>query len=147
MKIPNYIGGILTIILAGFFYSRTFNFPNLQAQDIGAAFMPRVYCILLILLGGILIVQGFLDKSENSGSENTMKYAMLSMVFILVYIILVPILGFYISTLLLVLGMLLFSKVRSKVILVTIPIGTILFIFVFFQQLLKVSVPLGSLFS
>lgn len=147
MRIPNLVSGILTISLAGFFYSKTFNFPQLQTQELGAEFMPRVYCTLLIILGGILIIQGLRDKSEKNQKENTMGYAVMTMLIVLVYLVIIPLLGFYISTVLVVFGLLVFSKVRNKIILFTIPIGTILFIFIFFQKLLKVSIPLGSLFS
>ncbi|WP_223634619.1 tripartite tricarboxylate transporter TctB family protein [Planococcus sp. 4-30] len=147
MKKPNYISGLIIIIIAGFFYSQTFDFPQLDSQLIGADFMPRVYCIMLILLGCILLIQTYRDKEEADEQENTMKYSIGAMFFVILYVIVIPYIGFYISTFLLVLGLLLFSKVKNKILLIAIPVGTSLFIYVFFQILLKVSIPMGTLFS
>ncbi|CEG22083.1 Tripartite tricarboxylate transporter TctB family protein [Planococcus massiliensis] len=147
MKKPNYISGLIIIIIAGFFYSLTFNFPKLENQLIGAEFMPRVYSVMLIILGSILLIQTFRNKEESDEQENTMKYSIGAMLFVILYVVVIPYIGFYISTFLLVLGLLLFSKVKNKILLITIPVGTSLFIFVFFQILLKVSIPMGTLFS
>ena len=147
MKKPNYIIALLIIIVAGFFYSQTFDFPQLDNQLIGADFMPRVYCIFLIILGCILLIQTYRDKDDTDEQESTMKYSIGAMLFVILYVIVIPYIGFYISTFLLVLGLLLFSKVKNKIYLIAIPVGTSLFIYVFFQILLKVSIPMGTLFS
>lgn len=139
--------GVIVIIIAGFFYAMTFDFPNLNTNDTGPAFLPRIYCGLLVLFGVILFIQGMRDKKEQEEKEKTLGYALASMGIVLVYIIVMPIIGFYIATVLMILGLLMFSKVRSKVILVTIPLGTVLFIFIVFVKLLKVSIPVGTLFS
>jgi len=146
MRIPNMICGISILLLGSLFYALTFDFPQLNANDPGPAFMPRIYCGLLILFGLIIFIQGILDKSKKEEKENTFRYAFASMGIVLLYIIVMPFIGFNISTFFLVLILLLFSKVRSKVILISIPIGTVLFIFIIFEKLLKVSIPTGSLF-
>ena len=147
MKKPNFISAVLIILFAGFFYALTFDFPKLDSQLIGAETMPRFYCILLIVLGGILLIQSFRDKEEANEEESTMKYSIGAMGFVILYVIIIPFIGFYLSTIFMVLGLLLFSKVKNKIILFAIPVGTSLFIYVFFQILLKVSIPLGTLFS
>lgn len=146
MRIQNMICGISILILGGFFYALTFDFPQLNAKDPGPAFMPRIYCGLLILFGLIVFIQGILDKSKKEEKEKTFRYAIASMGIVLLYIIVMPIIGFNISTLFLVFFLLLFSKVRSKIILISVPIGTVLFIFIVFVKLLKVSIPTGLLF-
>lgn len=147
MKKPNFISAVLIILFAGFFYAQTFDFPQLDNQLIGAEFMPRFYCILLIILGGILLFQRSTEKDEGDQEESTMKYSIGAMGLVILYVIIIPFVGFYLSTILMVLGLLLFSKVKNKIVLVAIPVGTSLFIYVFFQILLKVSIPVGSLFS
>lgn len=134
-------------MIAGFFYSLTFQFPETATQDVGPAFMPRVYCGLIVLLGGLLIIQGFRDQSKKEGTERTIGYALATMGFVLLYLILIPYLGFYLSTALFVFALLVFSKVRNKMALISVSLGTPLFIFVVFEKLLKVAIPLGSLFS
>ena len=146
MRIQNMICGMSILILGGFFYALTFDFPQLSAKDPGPAFMPRIYCGLLILFGLIVFIRGILDKNKKEEQEKTFRYAIASMGIVLLYIIAMPIVGFNISTLFLVFSLLLFSKVRSKITLISIPIGTVLFIYIVFVKLLKVSIPVGSLF-
>jgi putative tricarboxylic transport membrane protein len=147
VKIPNIVISIILIIVAGVFYSLTFQFPKMAMQDTGPAFMPRIYCGILIILGIILFIQGIKTKTTNNTAESTMKFALTSMGFILVYLVIIPVIGFYLSTVIIVFGLLLFSKVRNKIVLVSVSLGTALFVYVFFGKLLKVSIPLGSLFS
>jgi putative tricarboxylic transport membrane protein len=147
MKIPNIICGFIIMLVGGFFYTQTYQFQEVNVAEIGPSIMPRIYCGILVLLGGILVIQGFLTKIVKEEQENTMGYAVASMGFVLIYLLLIPFAGFYISTALLVLGLLLFSKVRNYVLLITIPLGTVLFVYICFERLLRVAIPLGSLFS
>lgn len=147
MKNANSISGLIVIIIAGFFYALTFDFPDSSNQAVGAEFMPRVYCIFLFVLGAMLIFQGVREKSHPTQEEDTFKYSAITMLLVLVYLIIIPFIGFYISTFLLILSLLLFSKVKSWIVLISIPVGTNLFILIFFQNFLNVSIPMGSLFS
>ncbi|NBI07103.1 tripartite tricarboxylate transporter TctB family protein [Senegalia massiliensis] len=147
MKKGNIVSGIIIIITSLFFYFNTSSFKKLDNQVIGADFMPKLYAILLIALGIILIIQNY-KKEENKeeNKESYYKYSLITMVLLLIYIIIIPILGFYSSTILLVLSLLLFSKTQNKIILITIPIATSLFIFLFFDILLNVAMPTGLIF-
>lgn len=147
MKIPHIICGLISIVIGGFFYFLTFNFPELETTEVGPAFLPRVYCGLLIIFCVILFIQGLIEKGKEKTEEKTLGYALASMGIVLLYVWILPIVGFYISTLLTIFSLLLFSRVRSKLILISIPIGSVLFVFIVFEKLLKVSIPLGSLFS
>ncbi|MCM3763859.1 tripartite tricarboxylate transporter TctB family protein [Neobacillus niacini] len=148
MKLPNIISGLLIMLVSGFFYAQTYQFPKVKLEEIGPAVMPRIYAAILFILGGIVVVQGLMAKKrEEEENEKTLGYAVISMVFVLVFLILIPVIGFYISTALLVVGLLLFSKVRNYILLISVPVGTVLFIYVCFEKLLKVAIPAGSLFS
>lgn len=147
MKRAELIISIIGLLVAGSFYYFTFDFPKLKMQETGPAFMPRIYCGLLLFLSMVLLVQTIIKKGKEEGKENTLPYAIASMGFILVYIVLIPFIGFYISTLLVVFGLLFFQKVRNKWALIAVPLCTAFFVFIFFEKLLKVSIPLGSLFS
>lgn len=136
------------MLVSGFFYAQTYQFPKVKLEEIGPAVMPRIYAAILFILGGIVVVQGLMAKKrEEEENEKTLGYAVISMVFVLVFLILIPVIGFYISTALLVVGLLLFSKVRNYILLISVPVGTVLFIYVCFEKLLKVAIPAGSLFS
>ncbi|WP_246603009.1 tripartite tricarboxylate transporter TctB family protein [Sporosarcina aquimarina] len=146
MKVPHITSGIISICLGGLFYYLTLDFPKLNTADTGAAFLPRIYCGLLILFGIILLIQGIRDHSKNEESSQTVRYALISMVIVLAYILVIPYIGFYVSTALTIFSLLFFSKVRKAVTLVSVPLGAVLFVFLVFEKLLKVSIPMGSLF-
>jgi len=147
MRITNYISGIITIVIGGFFYAMTFGFKKLGSQLIGADFMPRVYCILLIFLGFILLIQGYRDKSENDDKKGTIIHSLGAMITVVLYIIAIPYIGFYLGTFLMVLGMLIFTKIVNKFVLFLVPLGAAVFVYVAFEKLLSVSIPHGMLFS
>ncbi|WOV88094.1 tripartite tricarboxylate transporter TctB family protein [Sporosarcina oncorhynchi] len=147
MKVAHITSGIISIFIGGFFYYLTLDFPETKSTDTGAAFMPRIYCGLLIVFGLILFIQGLLDKNKVERIDRTIGYALISMAIVLAYVLTMPYIGFYISTALTIFGLLLFSKVRKVSTLVSVPLGAILFVYIVFGILLKVSIPLGSLFS
>lgn len=149
VRIPNLSIGIVVIGIGIFFITNTLEFPELTLEPMGPAFMPRLYSILLIFLGLILAIKALREKKnqENTSVENNMKYVLLSMLIVLIYVLLIPYLGFYVSTLVFCFVFLVFSKVNNKIVLVSVPIGTISLIYIFFDKILKVAIPLGSLFS
>jgi cell division protein FtsW (lipid II flippase) len=122
------------------------DFPELKNNELGPAFLPRIYCGLLIIFGLILFIQGLLDKNKEAEKVKTFGYALMSMVIVFLYILVLPYIGFYISTVFAMLGLLLFSKVRRVLLLVSVPIGAVLFVYLVFELMLKVQIPKGSLF-
>lgn len=149
VRIPNLIIGIVVIGIGLFFIANTLSFPNITLEPMGPAFMPRMYGAILIFLGLILAITTLKEKKkeENENEEKNMKYVLLSMLIVLTYVLLIPYFGFYIATLAFSVVFLIFSKVYNKIVLVSVPIGTVLLIYVFFDKILKVAIPLGSLFS
>lgn len=148
MKLPNIIFGIIIICIGALFFGMTFDFPKLTLEPVGPSFMPRVYSVLLIMLGLLLIMNLFKNnEAANSIDRKNLKNVLFSMLLVLMYIILIRYIGFYISTLLFSISFLLFSRVRNKYVIISLPIGIITVIFIFFDKLLKVAIPLGILFS
>lgn len=146
MKVPHIASGIVSIFIGGFFYFLTMDFPELNNTETGPAFLPRIYCGLLVVFGLILFIQGILDKNKEVKKEKTFLFALLSMGIVCLYIVVMPYVGFYISTALTLVALLLFSKIRSILTLVSVPVGALLFVYVVFELLLKVQIPSGSLF-
>lgn len=150
LKIANIASGIVSIVIGGLFYFLTFSFPKIETDVLGPDFLPRFYCILLILFGLILVIQGVIKKNSNEETEiqrgKTVGYALSSMAIVFLYIIVLPYIGFYISTVLAMVALLYFSKIRKLPVLVGVPLAVALFVFIIFEKLLKVPVPTGSLF-
>lgn len=144
-KNVNLISSILVMCISVMFFYLTLSFKKVESNEVGAAFMPRVYAIVLIILGIILFLQSLKSKDEENPSD--FKMVAITMGVIAGYILLTPMLGFYISTLISVLALLLFSRVRKPILLITVPMGISLFIYVCFEKLLHVPIPFGMFFS
>ncbi len=143
------LSSVLIIVTSLFFFFNTLGFKKLASQIIGPEFMPRLYAFLLIGLSIILIIQSYMKnegKDRETSGRGYFKYSIITMLFLGAYIIIIPIIGFYISTIIFVVSMLLFSRVRNKIVLAVIPVATSIFIYVFFSILLNVNMPSGFIF-
>lgn len=150
MKKGKLYSGIIIILISLFFFFNTLNFRKLEGQIVGADFMPRMYALLLIFLSIVLIVQYFREKGSEEyreeAEEGYSKYAFITMLMLLVYIIAINMIGFYFSTLIFTFVVLLFTQNKSKKVLFIIPPSITIAIYIFFKLLLKVSLPSGILF-
>lgn len=144
MKIANLIGSLVGMAVAVFFFYHTFAFPVVQSQETGPAFMPRIFAVALMILSIILLIQSFFTKEK--APETKMKMIGLTMGIVLIYLLLIPTLGFYSSTILFVLVLILITKLKKPILLVVIPVAVPLFVFVFFEKMLRVPIPTGILF-
>jgi putative tricarboxylic transport membrane protein len=147
LRVPTIIMSVIIIGISGYFYSMTKAFPQNQMQDTGPDFMPRIYCGFLIFLSLILLVKEVVSKKREEKKENTILYAVVAMGMIFIYLFLIPYTGFYLSTAAVIISFLLFTKVKSLYTLSAVPLGTIAFIYIFFEKFLSVSLPLGALFT
>lgn len=144
------ISGLLSILVGSFFYYLTLDFPSIETDVLGAAFLPKLYSILLIIFGVILITKKLVKSNTNpENQEGEFKgffYGLSSMVIVLIYVLLLPYIGFYIATILVMLTLLYFLKVRKILVLLSVSVGVTLFVFILFEKLLKVPLPTGVLF-
>lgn len=137
-KIDFFIGVFLIVFASAYFYE-TFQFLSS-----GAALVPRIYAVILIVFSLLLIVRSFFTKQRYESGN--IKRIVIAMAMFFIYIVTIPWLGFYLSSSLFILALLLFRKVKNVYILVGVPVGSSVFIYLFFQKALNVPVPLG-LFS
>lgn len=146
MKRPIIIFSTTAIFVSIFLFYKTFAFPSTNTQEIGASFLPRVYITFIVLLGILLIVQE-MKKQERTSYGGNLKFVLVSMVLVFIYIITIPIFGFFIATPSIVFLFLWLAKERKKITLVTVPVGITVFVFIFFEKLLSIQLPIGIFFS
>lgn len=144
VKIQNIVSSILAILFGAITYYYTMGFPDVPGSITGPAFMPRIYAVSLIGLGLILLCKSLFFSNEESNPSA--KKVLLFVLLFIVYVVLIPILGFYLSSIIFLVVLLLMNSVKKVVYLVSVPTGVVLFLFVFFQQLLNVPLPTGFLF-
>ncbi len=127
---------IILIIFGCAYYYQTNSFISADA-----ALVPRIYAALLIVFSLILLIKSFFTKETFSGGK--IKHILIAMGIFTIYVLIVPTLGFYLSSFIFVFILLLLRGVKKIYILAGVPLGSVLFIYVFFQKVLSVPVPLG----
>ncbi|WP_339316325.1 tripartite tricarboxylate transporter TctB family protein [Oceanobacillus sp. FSL W7-1304] len=147
-----YIGFVL-ILIGLFLFVETLDFT----QD--SATYPRGIIILFIFFSILIIIEGFrktkLMKEKNvelfEGEESplhlsVLKSPLLSIAFVTIYAILIPALGFFVSTFLFSFVFLWFMGVKKWKTYVLTAVGIDLFIYLLFVMQLNVRLPQGILF-
>lgn len=149
-RVGNIVIGAIAMLVSGLFFYLTFSFPVSEFQDTGPGFLPRVYCIILFFLGITLILQYVPFKEFNQGTKNKsitkeLKMALKAMGLVLLYLLVIPYLGFYIATLFIVVIFLWVCGVRQVLQMILLPLGLTLFVFILFNQMLNIPIPSGML--
>lgn len=152
LKNEKIIGSLIFIVFAGLFFILTFDFPTVgQPKDVGPGFMPKVYASFLVFFSLILLFQGIKEKTKKENESDplyqNMKIVVGTMILTIIYVFLIPYLGFYLISIIFMIIFLKFTKVKSVWTIIFVSLGTNLFIFTFFEKLLNVPVPTGLLFS
>lgn len=139
MKKSDIIIGAIVLGLAIFVYIETLSFPEtIMTPGIPpASFFPRVLSGALALGGILLIVSGIRAKPEvlEAIKWKNIYRAIAGMVLMVIYVILMPHTDFFILTpLCLILPLMLIMGMRSKRMLILIPILFVLLVyFIFFK--------------
>src|SRR5699024_6487567 len=134
------------------FFVLSMDFPTVAVTtDVGPAFMPRMYTVFLALLSIVLLIQGIKEKIKKEKYSIT-NYENIGLVLIImaltvVYVFLIPYLGFYLVSLIFIITFLFISRVKKLWTILFVSIFTNVFVFVFFEKLLAVPIPVGMLFS
>ena len=143
--------GILLVLLSVVLFPMTFKFPDT------AGIFPQFILVVLCLLGIYTFVYGFAEaKAERkkieegqeiknifSWEEN--KLPLLGYALIVVYILLIDVLGFFVSTTIFMVGYMLFLKMRKPLTLMLVPLGVDVFVYFLFVMQLKLNLPSGLL--
>ncbi len=119
-----------------------------------AATVPKFLLIVLLIMGICILISELLKARKSSLAEHDTEakekrkdtfYPIAMMVIILVYTLVLEYLGFTICTILLIAGAMLLFGSRNKILLVTIPIGFSVFLFMTFRYVLLINLPGFSL--
>ena len=150
MKKVNILISVVFIFFSIFILMESSNFQQTMISDnfVGAAFFPRVMAFIMIFLAIVLLVTSILDKNKrNKNIKEIFNKDMLMPItgigIIFVYILLMDILGFIISTICLNFALLICFKVKNRLTLFTVPIFTSIIIYFVFKEMLIVPLPKG----
>ncbi|MEK6600892.1 MAG: tripartite tricarboxylate transporter TctB family protein [Candidatus Binatota bacterium] len=146
--------GVGLLAFSGWLYANLDKIPANPLVPIGPAFYPRFLLLLTLLLSLALVVQDVLahlkqEKKEKGAFINWLNYqsTLLSFAVFGAYVLLIPKLGYLLSTILFVtalqwlLGKPLWRRLPGSL---SIGIGTSLMTYVIFEKYLHVFLPRGS---
>lgn len=149
MKTGNRVSAIVTIFIGSLVIFLSRDFPKVVSSAPGPGFFPAILGWMLIILGFILLVQTFIWKHKDisklfSVEKNKFIYKICGIA--VIYCVLLPFIGFIVSTLLFlfVLGYILGLRKRKFLTLFPI-VGTILIVFIF-EVLFQIPLPKQMLF-
>ena len=134
MKFADIIFPLLLIIVSVLGMIETNNFTE------SAALLPRIVFGLIIVLS--LVVMGkAVIKKETKRVKINWKRAFTIMGTTVAYVVLLPIIGYYVATILYIAATMYLFGVRNKITLVAVPIGFVIFVFIIFGKILSLIPP------
>ena len=138
-----FAGALIIISIA--FFKETFSFPViLKATEPGPSIMPRIYSIILFFSAIYYAVKNFRKKRETSENKRSInKMLILAVILTFLYILLIPFLGYFISTVIYLLIIMFIMEERKKSAYIILPSMVLLFSYLIFYKLLLVQFPLG----
>lgn len=130
--------GIFLFIIGSFFFYNTYDLRDNTAR------FPKIILISFLILALFSIILGIIKTKKNNSEEKEkkdIKIPLLIFVFITIYIILLNFIGFIIATLIFIPGVMLFYRNKKIVQYIGCTLGTILFIYLLFNTILKLQLP------
>jgi hypothetical protein len=122
------------------FLAFTFDFPD---QEAGPAVIPRLYIFLILVLTGIILVEIFRGKDKKVPKIDRRGLLALVMAIFIGYFLILPLLGYFLSTFIFIVLMLHMLSYPKKVRIWLIAGGWVIFSYLTFYKLLYIQLPLG----
>jgi len=144
LSLAEIISGGLFFSLASWFLTMAIRFPPpLNPVDVGPGAFPKLISIVILILSAFLIVQGFmgLKKGKHILFINRRNKLIGSILLLVFYIIIIPIIGYYLSTAICLPVMLVLAEERKWKSVLLITVGFLLFSKLGFGILLNVPLP------
>lgn len=115
----NLISGLLGLIISAaiwFIIPAQIKVMQASTYSVDARFMPRLVSVIIALMSLVLLIQSLVLKKEKIVSIQVKEEMKVGLFYLMLvaYVILIPIIGFLISTLLICGGTLLFLRCKKK---------------------------------
>jgi putative tricarboxylic transport membrane protein len=147
MRRADFVGGIGLLLLAILYFERSFAISTGLASDrLGPTFYPRVLAVVLAVLATVLIARSLTDRSDPSPLSRV-RAGRLFAVFgvMLLWVGLLPYLGFPLVTPLLLVAVMWILGHRRWRSLIAVSLGLTLALYLVFVRTLNVLLPMGPL--
>lgn len=149
MKKPNIISAAVGIAISLYVIFTSITFPEDHVMKIGPGFFPLLLAILFLIFSIILILKEILSKKSKeefdkfSFKDPGIIRSLITLGALIVYIILLPYLGFIIDTIILLVFLMLLMKYKKYLIIGVTSVGVSFAVFFIFEKLLNITLPMG----
>ncbi len=141
-----FLGNVLIpatfIAIAILLYLMTLNFPE---EEAGPSAIPHLWIAALILLSIFLIVQALMGKTEADPGNGRLDMLALFIGATIAYLLLMQVIGYYLSTFLFLIAVMYFLSYRKYVMMFAVSCGWLIFAYFVFQRMLYIPLPQGRL--
>lgn len=147
MTLANRIIGIGLLLFSIYVWLTANAFPPSNSIGPGADFFPKITATILGILSVLLVFK----KEENAGDIFTLQRGSIpkfigGFISLIIYVILVPTIGFFISTVLVSFVWMLLMGIRKWVVLVSVSILLSVVVVLLFEYVMNVPIPHGVLY-
>jgi hypothetical protein len=135
----------LLVLLAIFVFVETADYPTGPSAEPGPAFFPRIIAALLAGLGVVLFVNNVRDGGGRTFelSRPVTKRVLVATAFPIVYMFVMSVLGFLVSTVLFLATFMYYSGARSYPAIAGSSVGVTLLLYYVFAAAFRVALPEG----
>jgi putative tricarboxylic transport membrane protein len=144
-RMRQHLGNILIpcslIAAALVFLVLTFDLPT--QEEAGPELIPRLWIYLILVLSGILFWQALRGTDKAASKIEKPGLVALTMAILIVYFLLMPYIGYFLSTFLFIVLMLHILSYRKKIMIYVIAGGWCVASYLVFYKLLYIQLPLG----
>jgi len=150
LKKADIIAAIVGILLSGYVFMATAQFPQDNVLLLGPSFFPRLLAVGLLIMSILLLIKALMGRSMQSNDKFDIKNpgtqrAGIALLATIVYCLVLPYLGFIIDNVLYLIFLMYLLKQRSYLKMVIISLGVTFMVYAVFRMALNITLPLGLL--
>ena len=148
MKKYNYIVSAVMAAIAGYIFYETSSYKIGKTWQKNPTMWPRFLAVLLLILAAALVIETILSKDPEKNRKDVIQWKSPGMlrVYIMVgmmigFCLLMKLVGMLLALLVLIPCIELLMGCKSKLMLVVLPVALVLFCYVFFVVIMKITLP------
>ncbi len=142
--IGNYVIASSMILLTTLF---SFMGKDMPKEPAGPMALPTLLGSLLVVISAILLIQAGRKKLEQDPSFGNIKAFLSVLGCLILYTLAIDFLGYFVSTLLFVVGMIYLLTYRNHIVIWSVACGWSLFSYLVFYKALYIQLPLGYIYT